>query len=186
MLYSPTIYSPTIHSPRSVTPRFILPKIHYPTIHSPRSITARVILPKSQRFTILRFIFLRLQPQTHLSRLFPEDQICSEYGIFYFYYALVFFIVVHRTREALNYYKLLFDIARTYFIEKKKSMQNLAPSWSYSLISPIISGLFNSCFKKGNFANVLKIVEVVPIFKKDYTKYHQYLCYGTSAKFLKN
>ena len=35
-----------------------------------------------------------------------------------------------------------------------------------SIISPVISGLFNLCVNKGVFPNCLKIAEIIPIYKK--------------------
>ena len=39
--------------------------------------------------------------------------------------------------------------------------------YSKSIISPIISNLFNLCVNKGVFPNCLKIAEIIPIYKKD-------------------
>ena len=38
--------------------------------------------------------------------------------------------------------------------------------YSRSIISPIISDLFNLCINKGVFPNCLKIAEIIPIYKK--------------------
>ena len=38
--------------------------------------------------------------------------------------------------------------------------------YSKSIISPIISDLFNLCINKGVFPNCLKIAEIIPIYKK--------------------
>ena len=38
--------------------------------------------------------------------------------------------------------------------------------YSKSIISPIISDLFNLCVNKGVFPNCPKIVEIIPIYKK--------------------
>ena len=39
--------------------------------------------------------------------------------------------------------------------------------YSKSIISPIVSDLFNLCVNKGVFPNCLKIAEIIPIYKKD-------------------
>ena len=39
--------------------------------------------------------------------------------------------------------------------------------YSKSIISPIISDLFNLCVNKGVFPNCLKIAEIIPIYRKD-------------------
>ena len=50
--------------------------------------------------------------------------------------------------------------------ERSNDVETRFIKYSKSIISPIISNLFNLCVNKGVFLNCLKIAEIIPIYKK--------------------
>ena len=60
-------------------------------------------------------------------------------------------------------------IAASTFQNKSTHLMNI-PNFIYKsiigLISPTITGLFNSCFEESSFPNILKVSRVIPLFKK--------------------
>ena len=73
-----------------------------------------------------------------------------------------FFLAPSTTNEIIN----IIDSLSAKKATRSKDVETKFLKLSQVIIAPILSKLFNMCFKSGVFPNCLKVAEVVPIFKK--------------------